>query len=76
MSEFGDRIPYQYWINSQLSVARFYGGIVLNGKTYVIDRETNDLVVPMSRKKRKALAEEKKRLEAEKKPFQNAQLEF
>ncbi len=59
MTEYPDRIPYQSWINSQLSVARFYGGIVLNGKRYVIDRETNDLVVPVPRKKRKELDQKK-----------------
>jgi hypothetical protein len=53
MTEYPDRIPYQSWINSQLSVARFWGGIVLNGKRYIIDQETNDLVVPVPRKKRK-----------------------
>lgn len=59
MTEYPDRIPYQNWINSQLSIARFYGGISINGKRYVIDRETNDLVIPVPRKKRKALAEKK-----------------
>lgn len=59
MTEYPDRIPYEQWINSQLSIARFYGGISVNGKRYVIDRETNDLVIPMSRKKRKELAEKK-----------------
>lgn len=59
MTEYPDRIPYAEWINSQLSIARFYGGIKVNGKSYVIDKETNDLVIPMSRKKRKELAEKK-----------------
>lgn len=31
------RIPFDHWINSQLSVARFYGGCELNGKTYIFD---------------------------------------
>ena len=31
------RIPYEQWINSHLSVARFYGGIKLNGKEYYLD---------------------------------------
>lgn len=31
------RIPYDHWINSQLSVARFYGGCKLNGKDYIFD---------------------------------------
>jgi len=31
------RIPYDTWINSQLSIARFAGGCELNGKTYIVD---------------------------------------
>lgn len=31
------RIPYNNWSNSQLSIARYYGGCILNGKTYVLD---------------------------------------
>jgi len=30
-------IPYDYWINSQLSVARHYGSISIDWKTYVVD---------------------------------------
>lgn len=63
MTEYPDRIPYEDWINSQLSIARLYGGIKVNGKRYVIDKETNDLVIPMSRKKRKELAEKKNKKE-------------
>lgn len=50
---FPDRIPYNHWINSQLSVARFYGGISINSKHYVVEPETNDLVVAVRRKHRK-----------------------
>lgn len=32
-----DSIPYEEWINSQLSIAKYYGGIVINGKYYVLD---------------------------------------
>lgn len=35
-----DRIPYDEWINSQLSIARHYGSIVLNGETYVLDYDS------------------------------------
>lgn len=28
--------PQEYWMNSQLSVARFYGGCKIKGKDYVI----------------------------------------
>ena len=34
-----------YWMNSQLSVARFYGGIKFNGKEYVIVPPENDLIL-------------------------------
>ena len=33
------RIPYDSWINSQLSIARHFGGCKLNGKDYVLDYE-------------------------------------
>ena len=33
------RTPYDVWSNSQLSVARFYGGIKYNGKDYTYDPE-------------------------------------
>ena len=50
---FPDRIPYNSWINSQLSVARHYGGMVLQGKQYHIEPETNDLVYFEPKKKEK-----------------------
>lgn len=31
------RIPYDVWANSQLSIAKHYGGCKLNGKTYKLD---------------------------------------
>ena len=36
--------PYEDWINSQLSVARFYGCCEYNGEDYTIDMDTGDLV--------------------------------
>ena len=33
------RIPYDTWVNSQLSVARHYGGCTLNGVQYKLDFE-------------------------------------
>ena len=33
------RIPYASWANSQLSIAKYYGGCTLNGKTYTLDYE-------------------------------------
>lgn len=49
-----DRIPYDAWIFSELSIARYYGGIKLQGREYIIDPKTQDLVlvVPKERKKR------------------------
>lgn len=36
--------PEEYWMNSQLSTARFYGGAIINGKKYVIvNKEGKDL---------------------------------
>lgn len=32
-----DIIPYNNWINSQLSVARHYGSIKINDKIYIVD---------------------------------------
>lgn len=32
-----DRIPYKVWANSQISVAKYYGGCKYNGKDYVLD---------------------------------------
>ncbi len=33
-----------YWLYSQLSIARFYGGITIRGETYLVDGKTNYLV--------------------------------
>lgn len=36
--------PEEYWMNSQLSIARYYGGISVNGKMYIIvNKEGKDL---------------------------------
>jgi len=59
---YPDRIPYQAWINSQLSVARFYGGMTLNGKDYWIEKGTNDLVhAPKKKSGRKKPTKTEKR---------------
>jgi len=34
-----------FWLNSQLSIARFYGGISINGKEYHIVKGSDDLVL-------------------------------
>ena len=39
-----ERIAGDCWRNSHLSVARFYGAIVINSTRYVIDRSTDELV--------------------------------
>ena len=31
------RIPYDSWANSHLSIAKHYGGCVVNGKRYKLD---------------------------------------
>lgn len=31
------RIPYESWMNSQLSIARHYGGCTINGVSWVLD---------------------------------------
>jgi hypothetical protein len=35
---------YEFWVHSQLSTARFFGGCEYNGEHYEIDMETGDLV--------------------------------
>ena len=35
--EIKHRIPYDTWANSQLSIAKYYGGCKLNGKEYILD---------------------------------------
>ena len=32
-----ERIPYNTWSNSQLSIAKYSGGCKINGKDYVLD---------------------------------------
>lgn len=39
-----DRIPYDHWINSQLSIARYCGACVINGVKYVVDPRDKSLV--------------------------------
>lgn len=43
-----DNVPFvmsaEYWLNSQFSVARFYGGMTFNNIHYQIDYDTGDLV--------------------------------
>lgn len=34
-----ERIPYDEWVNSQLSIANYYGGCDINGHKYVLDYE-------------------------------------
>jgi hypothetical protein len=36
--------PNEYWMNSQLSIARYYGGCIINDKGYIIvNKEGKDL---------------------------------
>ena len=39
-----EKIAPEYWLNSQLSVARHHGGCVINGKKFIIDPVDNYLV--------------------------------
>lgn len=43
-----DNMPFVmgpgYWLNSQLSIAKYYGGMTYNGVHYQIDYDTGDLV--------------------------------
>ena len=34
------RIHYVNWVNSQLSIAKHYGGLKLDGVDYVVDKES------------------------------------
>lgn len=54
MSNLPKRILYESWINSQLSIARHCGGMMIQGVTYRIEQGTNDLVAdePESKPKR------------------------
>lgn len=65
-----ERIYYNAWINSQLSVARFSGGCIINNTKYVVCNLTNDLVREDIYKKEfnysKWVAAEKKKWEAAK----------
>ena len=45
MSTIPILIEEGYWMNSQLSVARFYGGIKFGGEEYVIVPPKNDLLL-------------------------------
>jgi hypothetical protein len=53
MNTLPDRIPYAAWINSQLSIARHYGGIKIQGEFYVVEPPGNDLVKQMPKPKRR-----------------------
>ena len=37
-------IDKDVWLNSQLSIARYYGGININGRAYMVVPPLNDLV--------------------------------
>lgn len=34
----------EFWMNSMFSIARFSGGININGKLYILDYSTKDLI--------------------------------
>lgn len=35
----------EFWMNSMFSLARFYGGINIQGKEYIVNDNSNDLVL-------------------------------
>ena len=45
MSNFPDRIPYDNWINSQLSIARHYGGCRFYGVYYECDYDNCKTII-------------------------------
>jgi hypothetical protein len=53
MSEYPDRIPQSVWLNIQMSIARFYGGINIKEQMYLIDEKTQALVRKGSLSKKK-----------------------
>lgn len=67
-----ERIGPGYWRNSQLSVARFSSGCIINGTHYILDPDTDFLVrvdiwnaeMKDSAKKKRVAAAEKKKWEA------------
>ena len=72
-----ERIAGDHWRNSQLSIARFYGAININGEMYVLDRATDELVrediYNRASKEEKARRKEaeRKRWDAQKSLFNN-----
>lgn len=67
-----ERIAPSYWRHSQLSVARFSSGCKINGVSYVLDHDTDELVrhdiwqqeLKDKAKQKRVAAAEKKRWEA------------
>lgn len=64
-----ERIHPDYWRNSQLSVARFSSGCIINSVSYILDPDTDHLVrfgiwqaeiKDKAKQKRIAVAEKKK----------------
>jgi len=45
MNNWPDRIPFDNWINSQLSVARYYGSCKLNGVDYECDYDNCKTII-------------------------------
>lgn len=44
MTEHPILINPDYWMNSQLSIAKYYGGVIYNVRTYIIEPSKNYLV--------------------------------
>lgn len=65
-----EKIAPIYWRNSQLSIARHYGGIKINGRYFYLDPESDFLIREDIWKKE--LTDEKRK-EAEKKKWLKSQ---
>ena len=64
-----EKIPPEHWQNTQLSVARFYGGIKIHGVMYHIDE--NDWLVRDDIIKKEASEASKERKEKIKKSWED-----
>jgi len=64
-----ERIPPEHWRNDYLSVAKFYGGIRINGTMYLIDE--NNWLVRGDIMQKEAKEASKERKEKIKKSWEN-----
>lgn len=53
-SKFPPILPEEYWANSHLSIARYYGQVQLNGSLYIIVDKYGEDIFKLSAKAEKA----------------------